>query len=382
MHWLTSGGESAALDVVRDAFTARGGDWRDAPVPGGSAARSAAINRILGGKPPGVFLFSLGSQLDELAGEELVAPVPGDVAEWESALPPIIAKASRHDGRFVAAPMNIHGENWMFYNAAVLRDAGVEVPRTWPEFLATAERLKAAGKIPIALGGQPWQERILFNAVLLGIGGRDFYTRIYGQLDREAMRSETMLEIFRTVAKLRDHVDEGSPGRRWNQATSMLMRGEAAFQFMGDWAKGDITAAGFQPGEEIGCAFAPAEELAYIMVVDAWAFTRSRDPAVEAGQRLFVEVAMDKQVQAELNRRKGSIPVRTDIPVEGFDPCSRHAMEVIRDPATHLVSTGLFGLPGGVSGAIDDAISHFWNDRRLTPEEGQALFESTVLAFN
>ncbi len=381
MHWLTSGGESAALSVIRDAFLARGGAWRDAPVPGGSGARSAAINRILGGKPPAVFLFSLGSQLDELAGHGLVATVPGDTAAWDAVLPPMVAKASKHQGRYVAAPLAIHGENWMFFNPAVLREAGVEVPRTWPEFVEAGRKIKAAGKVPIALGGQPWQERILFNAVLLGVGGREFYLKVYGQLDPAAIQSDTMLEVFRIVSELRGFVDEGSPGRRWNQATAMLMRGQAAFQFMGDWAKGDITAAGLEPGREIGCAFAPAEETAYIMVVDAWAYTNSDDPGTRAGQRLFTEVAMDPAVQAALNQRKGSIPVRTDVAPDGFDACARHAMEVIRDPATHLVSTGLFGLPGGVSGAIDDAISQFWNDGRLTPEQGRALFRDSVLAF-
>lgn len=380
MHWLTSGGESASLDVVRRAYLAQGGAWRDAPVPGGSAARAAAVNRILGGNPPPVFLFSLGAQLTELSAHELITPAPGADAEWDHVLPPLLARSARYQGRYMAAPLNIHGENWMFYNTALLDRAGLAVPRTWAEFLAAAARIKAMGKTPIALGGQPWQERLLFNAVLLGIGGRDFYRRVFEQMDPTALDSAAMLETFRVFASLRPFVDEGSPGRRWNQATAMLMRGEAAFQFMGDWAKGDIRAAGMEPGSEIGCALAPAPEPAYIMVVDAFAFTQPRDATMAAAQRQFVAVMMDKGVQAGLNQAKGSIPVRTDVPEDGFDICAKQAMQLIRDPATNLASTGM-GLPGGVAGALDDAVSQFWNDPRMTPEEGRDLLRRSILAF-
>ncbi len=380
MHWLTSGGESASLGVVRRAYQDQGGGWRDAPVPGGSAARAAAVNRILGGNPPPVFLFSLGTQLTELSAHGLVTPVPGAGPEWDRVLPPLLARSAKYDGQYRGAPLNIHGENWMFYNASLLQQAGLAVPRTWAEFLDAATRLKAMGIIPIALGGQPWQERLLFNAVVLGVGGRDFYRQIYEERDPAALASATMLEAFRVFAALRPFVDEGSPGRRWNQATAMLIRGDAAFQFMGDWAKGDIKAAGLEPGVEIGCALAPAPEPAYIMVVDAFAFTQPLDEATAQAQARFVSVMMDKDVQAGLNQAKGSIPVRTDIPDDGFDTCAKQAMVLIRDPATTLASTGM-GLPGGMAGALDDAISHFWNDPRMTPEQGRDLLRRSILAF-
>jgi len=380
MHWLTSGGESASLSVVRQAYRDQGGVWRDAPVPGGSAARAAAVNRILGGNPPPVFLFSLGAQLTELSSHGLVIATPGAGDEWDRVLPPLLARSARYQGQYMAAPLNIHGENWMFYNTALLQQAGLEVPRTWDAFIAAAATLKAMGKTPIALGGQPWQERLLFNAVLLGVGGRDFYRRVYEVLDEAALSSPTMLAVFRTFASLRPFVDEGSPGRRWNQATAMLMRGDAAFQFMGDWAKGDIRAAGMEPGVQIGCALAPAPDPAYIMVVDAFAFTQPRDAATAEAQKRFVSVMMDPAVQAGLNQAKGSIPVRTDVPDDGFDACAKQAMALVRDPATNLASTGM-GLSGGMAGAVDDAISHFWNDPRLTPEQGQELLRKSILAF-
>ena len=53
------------------------------------------------------------------------------------------------------------------YNKKVFEDAGVdEPPKTWTEFLAACEKIKKAGKIPIALGNQtPWVTQLIPYAI-------------------------------------------------------------------------------------------------------------------------------------------------------------------------------------------------------------------------
>jgi glucose/mannose transport system substrate-binding protein len=377
MHWLTSDRDAAALSVVRNGLIARGGIWRDTPMPGaGSTGRAAAVNRIVGGQPPDVFQFSVGAELEELAAQNLVAPVPVLSGHAPTALPDVIRRAASHDGRQIAIPIAIRGENWLFYNAAALRDAGIAVPRTWPEFMAAAASLKAAGKTPLALGGQPWQERLLFNVVLLGVGGRDFYRQVYEQLSPSAIHSQTMLQVFQSFATLRGYVDEASPGRRWNQTTHLLVRGDAVFQFMGDWAKSEILAAGMTPGREIGCVLAPAKDNAYIMMIDVFVFSPTQNLAVQAGQALFASTLQDLPVQVRLAQHMGAIPANPNAPDTGFDSCSSQALKVVRDPAAQLLDPGL-SLSGGLSGAIDDSISRFWNHREMTAEQGHALLSET-----
>lgn len=380
LHWWTSGSEQAALAEVRKAFEARGGQWVDTPIAGGGNARAAAVNRMLGGDPAAVFQFSIGQQLRELADQGLLANV-GKVAtaeNWDDKLPPLIVKAAKYDGNYIAAPINIHGENWMFYNKAALEKAGVAVPQSWDDFIAAAKKLQDAGIIPIGLGGQPWQERIMFNSVLLGVAGREFYADLYSTLDDDLLESETMRKVFETFAALKPFVDEGSPGRNWNEATNMVIRGDAAFQFMGDWAKGEIIAAGIEPGSTVGCAFAPAIDTAYIMTVDAFAFSAMDGEEATPAQEKMAQVMLDPDVQIAFNKKKGSIPARLDVPADSFDSCAQTAIKTLQDKKTHLVSTGLFGVPSAVSGAIDDSISHFWNSADMSPEEGQKQFHQAI----
>ena len=66
IHWWTSGGESAAVRVFADQFTKAGGKWVDTAIAGGVNARTAALNRTIGGNPPTAMQFNTGKQFDEL----------------------------------------------------------------------------------------------------------------------------------------------------------------------------------------------------------------------------------------------------------------------------------------------------------------------------
>ena len=59
----------------------------------------------------------------------------------------------------------------------------------------------------------------------------------------------------RPSSELRGYVDPGSPGRNWNDATSLVIQGKAGMQFMGDWAKGEFAAAGLTPGKDMAARY-------------------------------------------------------------------------------------------------------------------------------
>ena len=54
LHWWTSGGEAAALDVLKKNLEAEGVTWKDMPVAGGSGvqAMTALRARVTAGDPP------------------------------------------------------------------------------------------------------------------------------------------------------------------------------------------------------------------------------------------------------------------------------------------------------------------------------------------
>ncbi|CAN0605641.1 unnamed protein product, partial [Ectocarpus sp. 12 AP-2014] len=162
---------------------------------------------------------------------------------WDDVLPRAVQAFSKIDGDYVAAPTNVHRTDMIWASKAAFDQIGAEYPTTWEDFNALAPRFVEAGIIPVAHGGQAWQEAYMFEALVIGVGGPDFYREALVDLNPEALSSETMESVFAQMGEIRGMVDENFSGRDWNLATSMVISGEAAMKIMGDWAKGELTNA-------------------------------------------------------------------------------------------------------------------------------------------
>jgi len=376
LHWWTSGGESAGARVFAERYNAAGGQWVDTAIAGGANARTAGINRIVGGNPPTVMQFNTGKQFDELVEAGMISDLSAIATrdKWATFLPKGIAAAITRQGKVYAVPINIHGQHWLFYSTKVLADAGVEPPRTWNELIASADKLRAKGYIPLALGGQPNWERGLFNSVLVGHGGPELFQALWGKRDVQAVRSAAFLDVAETFKKLRALVDPGSPGRNWNDAAAMVIQGKAAYHVMGDWAKGEFIAAGQTAGKEYGCALLGDKQV-LTLGGDVFVFPKTNDANARAAQEKMIQVMLDPVTQIAFNTKKGSIPVRTDIDVSQMDECARKGAAAIADPARQVESNELLS-PPDLTGAMQDVITQYWN----TPGMDAKAFVERVLA--
>jgi glucose/mannose transport system substrate-binding protein len=368
LHWWTSAGESAGVRVFADQFTKAGGTWVDNAIAGGANARTAGINRMVGGNPPTMMQFNTGKQFDELVSNDLLRDVEkqAQAGKWREIMPKPIVEATVRNGKFYAVPVNIHGQNWLFYNTKVFADAGLEAPKTFPELIASGEKLKAKGIIPLALGGQPNWEHNLFRAVLVGHGGADMFRKLYGARDQKAMKDPKFKEVVELFGKMRALVDPGSPGRNWNDATALVITNKAAMHFNGDWAKGEFIAAGQTAGKEYGCTLVGQEPKLQIGG-DVFVFPATKDKVQLATQDKLIEVLLDPISQIEFNKKKGSIPVRMDVDVSSMDACAQKANAVLKDPANQVEAMELISTPN-FSGAMQDAVTQYWNNPSMSAD--------------
>jgi glucose/mannose transport system substrate-binding protein len=383
LHWWTSGGEARAVAVLQQEFASRGGVWTDMPVAGGGgdAAMTALRARVLSGNPPAAVQLK-GPAIQEWYEEGVLADISA-VAEaqgWADILPEAIARHMMCDGTWCAAPVNVHRVNWIWANAAVLQRAGLSMPTTWEEFNAAARALQAQGIIPLAHGGQAWQDATVFETVVLGVGGPDFYRAALVDLDPAALGSDTMRAVFDQMRILRGFVDPNFAGRDWNLATAMVMNGEAAFQIMGDWAKGEFVAAGLTAGVDFLCAPTPGE--GYLYNVDSFAMFAVEGEDRRAGQALLAELIVGPTFQVAFNLNKGSIPVRTDIDMSQFDSCAQTSaadMVAAAEAGTLLPSYAHgMALRGAQAGAITDVVTAHFNSDMSSEEAVQRLVQAVA----
>ncbi|WP_308936678.1 ABC transporter substrate-binding protein [Duganella radicis] len=177
-----------------------------------------------------------------------------------------------------------------------------------------------------------------------------------------------------TYKRIKRYTDPQAAERDWISATTMVAKGTAGMQLMGDWAKAEIQAAGKRPGIDVLCAPAPGTAQAFTFNIDSFVmFQVSKDK--QAAQRDLVRAVMSKEFQENFNLAKGSIPVRLDVPMDRFDECGKRSSHDFKRSASRgsLMPSLLNGsLPSPVVSAISDVISQFWHQDAMSPAETMA----------
>jgi glucose/mannose transport system substrate-binding protein len=379
LHYWTSGGEAKSVVELKKIMQAKGHVWKDFAVAGGGGDNAATVlkSRVVSGNPPAAAQIK-GPAIQEWASEGVLANLDSvaQAEKWDSLLPKVVADVVKYKGNYVAAPVNVHRVNWMWANAAVLKKAGVAtMPKNWDEFFVAADKIKKVGLIPVAHGGQNWQDFTTFESVVLGIGGAKFYADALVKLDPAALNSDTMKKSLETFRKVKAYTDAAAPGRDWNLATAMVMQEKAGFQFMGDWAKGEFLAAGKVPGKDFLCAAAPGSANAFTFNVDSFAMFKLKEASAQKAQGDLAAAIMGTEFQEVFNLNKGSIPVRLNMNMAKFDDCAKLSSKDFVETAKTggLVPSVAHGMAisPAAEGAIKDAVSQFWNDDSITVAEAQ-----------
>lgn len=374
LHYWTSGGEAKSVAELKKIMQGKGHTWRDFAVAGGGgdSAMTVLKSRVISGNPPSA-AQTKGPAIQEWASEGVLANMDAlaKAEKWDDLLPKVVADVMKYKGAYVAAPVNVHRVNWMWGSADALKKAGVSaMPKTWDEFFAAADKLKAAGLVPVAHGGQNWQDFTTFESVVLGVGGPKFYQDALVKLDDKAIQSDTMKKSLETFRRIKSYTDAGAPGRDWNLATAMLIQGKAGFQLMGDWAKGEFLAANKVPGKDFLCAPAPGSANAFTFNVDSFILFKLKDAAAQKAQSDLASSIMSPAFQEVFNLNKGSIPVRSGLSMDKFDDCAKASAKDFADTAKSggLVPSAAHGMAiaPATEGAIKDVVSQFWNDDKIS----------------
>jgi len=365
LHWWTSGGEAAALDVIKQAVAKQGFAWKDVPVAGGGggAAMTTLKANVAAGNPPTASQI-LGYYALEYAEQGSLADISSlaDKDGWDKVVPAALQKFAKTNGKWGAVPINIHSVNWIWLNKAVMEKIGGTEPKSFDEFVALLDKAKKAGVIPLALGGQPWQEATMFDSIVASTGGTDFYKKAFVDLDEGTLKSDTMKKAFDNLAKLRDYVDPNYTGRDWNLATAMVIKGDALVQVMGDWAKGEFAAAHKEAGKDYLCYRFPGTDGSVFYNSDMFAFFKV--PADrQAAQLALAQVTMNPDVQSAFNVIKGSVPARTDVSDAAFDICGKKGIADVKTAnakGTFLGSLAQnYAQPPAIATAYYDVVTKF-----------------------
>jgi raffinose/stachyose/melibiose transport system substrate-binding protein len=129
--------------------------------PGGSEGDNLVKTRLATGEMAEVFIYNNGSLLQAIKPEQNLAPL--DDQPWAGQLDELFAASSKgSDGKLYGGPYGTAFGGGVLYNIPVYKKLGLEVPKTWNEFMANNKKIKEAGGVdPVEQTyGETWTSQL------------------------------------------------------------------------------------------------------------------------------------------------------------------------------------------------------------------------------
>jgi glucose/mannose transport system substrate-binding protein len=300
-----------------------------------------------------------------------------DVAEaegWRDIInPPTLLDACTVDGRVYCAPVNIHSWQWMWLSHKAYEDAGLPVPANWTEFVDSP-----MSSAPPARSRSPWVGSLAaagaFSVMAIALAGQDGLPRGEPRQGRGGGRGPEYTAVFEAAAAARE-LQKGSNVQDWNQATNMVITGEAAAQIMGDWAQGEFAMAEMVAGEDYSCL--PGLGVNEILDAggDAFYFPAQDDPEVTAAQKEFAALLLEPETQVSFNAAKGSLPVRGDVDLGTVNDCTRRGLDILA--SGNILPAGTTLISPDTNQQINDLMTEFWTTD-MSAADAQARYAEII----
>jgi glucose/mannose transport system substrate-binding protein len=329
--WWTSGGEIEALNAILDPFKKKYPNVEviNAAIAGGTSSggdmKAVLQTRMMGGDPPESFQIHLGGEL--LDGSYVSAgkmePLDFLYKEegWDKVFPKSLIDIASKDGKPYSVPVNIHRANMMWYNKKMLDEIGAKPPKTWDEFFAIAEKLKAKGipALAIAENAAGFAAHVFETVLIANMGPEKFAGLFNGTTKWDDPAIKTSLEMYK---KILSYANPDYTSVSWGDVNDLMVNGKVAMMIMGDWTPGVLWSKNFK---DFGWQAAPGNEGVYQMLSDSFGLpkgVKNREAAIN-----FLKILGSKEGQDGFNVPKGSIPARTDADLSKYSEYHKWAMD-------------------------------------------------------
>ncbi|GAA3390967.1 extracellular solute-binding protein [Cryptosporangium minutisporangium] len=191
---------------------------------------------------PDVFFNWGGGNLAQFVQADQVEPLDDTLAkkpEVRDAFLANVMDTAKIDGKQYGLPMTGTQPVIFFYNKAVFTAAGVQPPKTYPEFLKLVDTFKSKKVTPIALpGSQGWTELMYAEYFLDRIGGPEKFAAI-AKSGGAAWQDPAVVKALQMCQDLAKMGAFGTNFASINYdnagASKLLATGKAAMFLMGTW---------------------------------------------------------------------------------------------------------------------------------------------------
>ncbi|WP_406014681.1 extracellular solute-binding protein [Streptomyces sp. NBC_00984] len=136
--------------------------------------------KIAGGQPPDVAMIPQVGAIQQAAQKKWAKPVgPEAKAQLAKNYAKVWQDLGAVDGTQYGVYFKAANKSLIWYNAKAFENAGAAEPKTWKDFLKTAETVSASGVTPVSVGGADgWTLTDWFENIYLSQAGPEKYDQL------------------------------------------------------------------------------------------------------------------------------------------------------------------------------------------------------------
>ncbi|WP_217591722.1 ABC transporter substrate-binding protein [Cohnella sp. GbtcB17] len=282
-----------------------------------------------------------------------IVELPADLLDLFSSVPEV-------NGKKYNAPITLNAPMGIIYSKKAYADAGItELPKTYDEFLAAQEKLKATGITPIVVGGKDifhmgfWLNKFLIDDVYVNDPDWNSKRTAKQASFTDAGPVQAMTDYKELFTK---YVDKGWLSTADNQTASILVSGKAAQLYSGPWMFTQIHDA--DPNFDFGF-YALPDRQGNVNVIGlpspaGWSLSAeaAKDADKTEAMKTFIKFFFSKEQYAKYLQSANGIPsTKEEIQYESL-PQMQDVLKLVADP--------------NVKKSL--AINNWWGENQIPPQ--------------
>lgn len=294
------------------------------------------------GEPPDVIQTEANNTLSQFSRNGQIY----DVSSWfkepknKSHFVPSGIESVSYDGKQYGFPLKLSTGTQIYYNLQILEENGIdpESLKTWPDYLAAFEKLKANGVTPVALGDKEgWTGSQWFYPFLVRtVGAKKVNQLVAGNCGYKWTEPDIVhaAELYEELIT-EEFVSSGAASDNFPQSQALFFSGQAAFFQTGSWLPGRI-ATEAPPDLKVGMSIFPTVEGGkgslkenLVAANEALSLTSkaAEDPAKRKAAMVFMEWMTSVPVQVKAEEVLGSISATNAATGQIADPFVKQIVE-------------------------------------------------------
>lgn len=283
-----------------------------------------------------------------------------------------------YDGTLFGVPLGSTPAGGVWYNADMFNELGLKPPTTVQEFMDVCEKLKAAGKTPIALGFKDvWTAQLFMSLWIQSYGfasDPDYGMKMYnGAIKSDAPAIQAVYKHFQTM-KEKGYFNKNALSIDWPASAQLFASGDAGMIVQGPWMPGankdNIQKGGYKPFQ-----------VGYFPLMDDKGNTQipvgtNASLAINAKTKLvpeskaLVNLMTTQEVLAPWLAGEGALPYLTDLQVKFDNP----AMDTLKKFVDKSSFSNRFEdfIPASATTAMTDLVTKVISGAPFNPADLKA----------